>query len=230
MDVMKASIASFLGLGLLGLGALGCNGKDSPADLSTAGSNNLLPAEVQIPGALGRANPPDFGERIDRAGRPAITAALISPFSGDPDTTSRDRAAYNAAGLSNPNFKATMKTSLAILDGLDGKCGNQLLAGSGQDRYDGLTNVLLDDQLYINSDRSGSVYLGVELEFVTSQPGFTGTAIAGAGGGRQPGDDVIARSYSELAAGIVSGIDDGVPNDDAVHDPERFPFIAAPQQ
>ena len=228
---MKASLASLCALGLLGLGALGCNGKDSPNnDVSTAGSNNLLPAAAPIPGALGRANPPEFGVRIDRAGRPAITAALISPFSGAPDVTTKDRGDYNEAGLSDPRFKATMKTSLGILDGLDGNCGNQLLAGSGTDRYEALTNVLLDDQLYVNSDRSGSVYLGVELEFVTSQPGFTGTVVAGAGGGRQPGDDVIARSYSELAAGLVSGIDDGVPTDDVVHDPNTFPFIAPPQQ
>lgn len=229
--MMKASLASVCALALGALGSLGCNGKDSPNDdVSTAGRNNLLPAEVQIPGALGRANPPNYGVRIDRAGRPAITAALISTFNVDPDQTTKDRGAYNAAGLGEQSFKPIIKASLGILDGLDGVCGNQLLAGTGKDRYDALTTVLLDDQLYVNSDRSGSVYLGVELEFVTSQPGFTGTAVVGAGGGRQPGDDVIARSYSELAAGLVGGIDDGVPADDATHDPDTFPFIAAPQQ
>jgi hypothetical protein len=230
MDTMKASIASLSSLGFLAFTALACNGKDSPTDVSTAGSNSLLPAPVEITGALGRDNPPSFGERIDRAGRPAITAALIGTFTGDADATTKLRGDYNAAGLSNPQFKPAVKTSLGILDGLDGNCGNQLLAGTGTDRYEGLTNVLLDDQLYVNTDRAGSVYLGVELEFVTSQPGFTGTAITGAGGGRQPGDDVIARSYSELAAGVTGGIDDGVPADDATHDPDTFPFIAAPQQ
>jgi hypothetical protein len=229
---MKTSLAS---LCAIAISALACNGNgngnDSTNDaISTAGRNSLLPAEVQIAGARGRANPPDLGVRIDRAGRPAITAALISTFSGNPDVTTKDRGDYNAAGLGDKSFLPTIKTSLAILDGLDGKCGNQLLAGSGTDRYDALANVLLDDQLYVNSDRSGSVYLGVELEYVTSQPGFAGTAVAGAGGGRQPGDDVIARSYSELAAGLVGGIDDGVPTDDATHDPDNFPFIAAPQQ
>ncbi|HVZ31519.1 MAG TPA: hypothetical protein VG963_03790 [Polyangiaceae bacterium] len=212
----------------LGLGSLGCkDNKDDGADdeVSTAGSNSLLP-ETPIAGALGPGNPPALGPRLDRAGRPAISAALIETFSGDADKTNQAHADYNAAGLSNQTFAATMKTSLAILDALDGTCGNQLLAGPGQDRYAPLTNALLDDQLYLNSDKSGSVYLGVELEAITAK---SLSPASGAGGGRQPGDDVIERSYSELAAGQTGGIDDGIPQDDVVHDPNRFPFISPPQ-
>jgi hypothetical protein len=214
--------------GLLLPFALGaCNGDDNDDDKadtpSTAGNANLLPPA--IPGARGASSPPELGERIDRAGRPAIGAALISTFTADPDTKRRDTAAYNASGLSNPAFTETMKTSLGILDGLDGICGNQLLASQNEaDRYGALTQVLLDDQLYLNSAKPGSVYLGVEAEVVKAvMPG------QGAGGGRQPGDDVIARSYSVLAAGQLGGIDDGVDRDDTVPTVTVFPFLAPPQ-
>ncbi|HEU4582209.1 MAG TPA: hypothetical protein VFS67_28330 [Polyangiaceae bacterium] len=208
----------------LALGA--CNGDDNDDDQadipSTAGNANLLPAP--IPGARGANNPPDPGDRIDRAGRPAIGAALISTFTADPDVKRRETADYNSSGLSNVAFTATMKTSLGILDGLDGNCGNQLLAAAEGDRYGMLSQVLLDDQLYLNSARPGSVYLGVEAEAVGAvMPG------QGAGGGRQPGDDVVDRSYSVLAAGALGGVTDGVDSDDTTPDPRVFPFLAAPQ-
>jgi hypothetical protein len=201
-----------------------CNGDDNDDGdaVNTAGSANLLPAP--IPGARGANAPPVLGQRIDRAGRPAITAALVSAFEADADTKSRDVAAYNTSGLSNPAFLATIQTSLGILDGLDGNCGNQLLADPMGQRYVPLAQVLLDDQLYLNSNRRGSVYLGVEAEAVQ----LVGDG-GGAGGGREPGDDVIARSYSVLAAGAFSGIDDGVPSDDQTHNPDVFPFLAAPR-
>ena len=223
MKNLQFRLASCL---LTALGLCACNGDDNGGNgdaLSTAGSANLLPAPIT--GARGAGNPPTLGKRIDRAGRPAITAALVSAFEADPDKKRLDVAAYNAAGLSNPAFTASIKTSLGILDGLDGTCGNQLLADmTGPDRYGPLAKVLLDDQLYLNSDNHGSVYLGVEAEAVKlAKPG------GGAGGGREPGDDVIARSYSVLAAGAFSGIDDGVPNDDTTPTPDIFPFLAAPR-
>jgi hypothetical protein len=208
--------------------ALGaCNGDDNDDNKSdtpsTAGNANLLPA---IPGARGASSPPDLGDRIDRAGRPAIGAALIGTFEADADAKRKLTADYNAKGLSDNEFAATMQASLGILDGLDKNCGNQLLADPdpAKDRYAPLTKVLLDDQLYLNSAKPGSVYLGVEAEVVGAvMPG------QGAGGGRQPGDDVIARSYSVLAAGALSGIDDGVDKDDTTPTPTVFPFLAAPQ-
>jgi hypothetical protein len=223
MKNFQTRLASCL-LGALALCA--CNGDDNDnGDVAnTAGGASLLPELPAIPGALGPGKQPTLGPRIDRAGRPAITAALVSAFEADPDTKRRDVAAYNALGLSNPQFTATIKKSLGILDGLDGICGNQLLAAPMGDRYAPLAQVLLDDQLYLNSDLDGSVYLGVEAEAVKLVP-----AGGGAGGGREPGDDVIARSYSVLAAGAFSGIDDGVPKDDTTPNPDAFPFLAAPR-
>ena len=178
-------------------------------------------------GALGKANPPDIGERIDRAGRPAITAALISTFSPQGRATVRD--AYNRSGQLNPDFLETIEGSLGVLDALNNVCGDQLLANMAPEtepRYRPLATVLLDDQLYVHSDRVGapSIYLGLEAEMVLGAD-----AISGGGGGRIPGYDVIERSYSVLAAGVLRGVDDGVAGDDETHDPDEFPFLAEPQ-
>ena len=225
MKIHPAFLTSCCAFTALVLGA--CNGNDNgnagDAGIGAAGSVNLSLLPAPIPGARGAGNPPTLGGRIDRAGRPAITAALISTFEADPDKKAKVVADYNNSGLGNPAFAATMKISLGILDGLDRACGNQLLALRTGDRYGALTNVLLDDQLYVNSDRSGSVYLGVEAEAVSALPNGGGAA-----GGREPGDDVIARSYSVLVAGTLSGLDDGVPRDDTTPSPNIFPFLAAP--
>ena len=166
---------------------------------------------------------PSLGRRIDRAGRVAITAALIETFGGDADRRTDNLDGYNRSSIGNANFLPTMQISLAILDGLDGECGNQLLYDGEEDApYGGLASTLLDDRLYVNRSEAGSVYLGVEAE--AAVPGFS----MGAAGGRQPGDDTIARSYSVLAAGALSGIDDGIESDDEEHDPDNFPFLAAP--
>jgi hypothetical protein len=217
---MKHMIVLALSLSLLG--ALSCNGDDEGDDETATGA--LQPVD----GALGKGNRPLPGpeaRRIDRAGRPAVTAALISPFS--PDTRQADVDRYNTSGNADPSFLPIIEKSLGVLDGLDRRCGNQLLAGADPaQRYRALARALNDDQLYLRSDRAGasSVYLGVEAEAVDAiMPG------QGSGGGRTPGDDVIARSYSVLVAGALSGLDDGVARDDAVHDIDVFPFLAAPQ-
>jgi len=214
-------LLSLLSVAVAAVAFAGCGGKGDDKDNETT-QNNLLPADIA--NALGPSNPPTLGRRIDRAGRPAIGAALIERFNPDADAQKKANADYNAAGIGDPQFFPTIRASLAILDGLDGKCGNQLLAAKEGDRYAPLATALLDDQLYINSNNGkGSVYLGVEAEAI----GAVGPG-QGLGGGRVPGDDVIARSYSVLAAGALSGIDDGVTGDDQTHDPNNFPFIAAP--
>lgn len=215
-----------LALSLSVLGGLSCKAIDGDDDDDDDTATEAL--QPQIDGALGKANrpAPTADARIDRAGRPAITAALISPFT--PDTRQVDLDRYNTSGNANPAFLPIIEKSLGVLDGLDRLCGNQLLAGADPaQRYRALARALNDDQLYVQSDRQGvsSVYLGVEAEAVEAvAPG------QGSGGGRIPGDDVVARSYSVLVAGALSGLDDGVAQDDAVHDIDVFPFLAAPQQ
>lgn len=199
------------------------DGDEGGGDDTAAG--NLQP---EVDGALGRGGRPQppASARLDRVGRPAISAALISTF--NPDAQQADLERYNTSGNANPAFVPIVEQSLGILDGLDRACGNQLLAGADPAlrRYQPLATALVDDQLYVQSDRpgAGSAYLGVEAETL----GAVGPG-QGSGGGRVPNDDVIARSYSVLAAGALGGIDDGVPADDADHDIDDFPFLAPPQ-
>src|SRR5690606_13301200 len=115
---MKLYIAkNHLGALLLALLPLSCSSDDEPG----AATGNLV-------GALGKNNRPvpAAADRIDRAGRPAISAALVSTFA--PDAQQADLERYNTSGNANPAFVPIMASSLAILDGIDGVCGNQLLA------------------------------------------------------------------------------------------------------
>jgi hypothetical protein len=204
-----------LGAILFVLAPFACSSDDEPG----TATGNLV-------GALGKGNrpEPEGADRIDRAGRPAISAALISTF--DPPAREADLDRYNKSGNRNPVFIPIMASSLSILDGLDGECGNQLAIQSAEaNPYAQLATALDDDQIYVQSDRDGvgSVYLGVEGEAL----GVLRRG-QGSGGGRVPGDDVIERSYSVLVAGALNGYDDLVDSDDADHDIDVFPFVAAP--
>jgi len=159
-------------------------------------------------------------------GRAAISTALIETFNGDSTVKGASKDDYNAAGQSQwASFAPQMEGSLAILDALDATCGNQLLADdtNADGRYAALAGILADDQLYVNSD-SGEcgVYLGLEAEVV-------GAVGAGEGkcGGRTLEDDVIERSYSVLAAGVLAGVDDTITADDCTHS-ATFPFLCSP--
>ena len=137
-----------------------------------------------------------------------------------------EKDAYNAAGEEEwASFAPSFAGSLAILDSLDTVCGNQLLADDSNEmgRYNTLATILADDRLYVHSDRGEcGTYLGLEAEIV-------GAVEAGMGGcgGRTLEDDVIERSYSLLAAGILAGIDAGVAGDDVEH-LDGFPFVGEP--
>lgn len=172
-----------------------------------------------------RGAPPALAAQIDRAGRAAISTATIETFQTDARIVATEKDGYNAASPDAwADYIPQMMTSLAILDALDATCGNQLLADAGDERYAFLAGVLSDDRLWVNTEsRTCGVYLGVEAEAIGAVPEG-----AGGCGGRSPADDVIERSYSVLAAGILDGIDDGVAEDDgAVTD--SFPFLGAPE-
>jgi len=177
----------------------------------------------------GAGNPPALGPQIDRAGRAAISTALVETF--NPDDTAKGDAKddYNEDG--NPGgwvaaWSGPFTGSLAILDSLDGMCGNQLLAGDEavQGRYDALAGILADDRLLVNA-ASGDcgVYLGLEGELVGALDEGDGGC-----GGRTPDDDVIERSYSVLAAGVLTGVDDTIAEDARSHSATDFPFLAGP--
>jgi hypothetical protein len=170
---------------------------------------------------------PALGVQIDRMGRPAIATALMATFNADATAKGAAKDAYNE--IADPTLWAAQATpdflgSLAILDSLDTVCGNQF--GADLDpatRYNGLAGVFVDDQLYVNSDAGECPqYLGVEVEALA-------IVKDGGCGGRTPTADVIETSYSALAIGALTGIDDTITSDaDCTHSLTAFPFICAP--
>lgn len=167
--------------------------------------------------------PPSLGSQLDRAGRAGVTTALVAPFDLVPSSRGSAQDAYNFT--LNPaqwnTFDSRLAMNLAIFDSLDTVCGNQLLAGPAPvpGRYSRLASVLSDDQVYVNTN-SGTcnVYLAVEANAV----GIANNDC----GGRTPLVDTIDRTYSVLAAGVLSGVGDGVPRDEDTHSTTAFPFLA----
>ena len=172
---------------------------------------------------------PALGAQLDRAGRVAVSTGLIHTFDPDPSTKTSGKLAFNTAA---PNAWAEYKTeaakNLAIWDGLDTQCGNQLIAAAevSPQRYEQLATVLMDDQIYLDASRGTcGQYLGLEAEAVGALPKGEGAC-----GGRTPLDDVIGATYSVLAAGALSGIDTTLTGDGAAHNPAVFPFLARPPE
>jgi hypothetical protein len=206
---------------------------DGSGTVTVTDGVNLLRAAAELSANLSCPSPPTgqpaLGPQIDRMGRPAINTALIGPFR-DPGAGGARGAlqdVYNGAALSGQwaeRFAGEMASNLAIYDGLDRVCGNQLLAGdaAAAGRYGALAGLLADDQLYVNT-ASGTcqIYLGVEGNAV----GITNTDC----GGRTPLEDTIDVSYSVLAVGALSGVTDGIPKDaDGTASLTDFPFYAEP--
>jgi len=204
--------------------ALACSCGSDNNNAGTPDAPGTPDAKVSTPDAPPSAPAkPTLGAQIDRMGRPAINTALDKTFSPDP---MRDPAedAYNA-DTSKATWQATytpiFAAQLAILDSIDRNCGNQLLAGATATagRYDTLAGALADDQLYVNSASSTcGQYLAVEANATNVVPNTDC-------GGRKPEYDVIDISYSVLAAGALSGVNDGVANDSTFL--ASFPYLAA---
>jgi len=197
----------------------------------------LIAVAVFLAACGGNPEKPRIGAtQIDRMGRAAVNTALTNPFglvAGK--TTDQSKDEYNAA--SDPatwtSFVPQIKTHLAILDGIDGNCGNQLAAGSTVDanRYAALAGVLADDRLYVRTDKiSCDLYLAVEADAVKLTNGN------GDCGGRTPLEDTIKETYSLLVIGAPTGITDGLPTasngfgseQDGTPNAATFPFLAAP--
>jgi hypothetical protein len=192
------------------------------------GDNNGASTTAPPPPALGV-------NQIDRMGRAGVNTALTNPFfrasvANEETMHEMVQDEYNAA--ENPAqwegmFASEIAASLAVLDGLDRNCGNQLLAKQDAEqpapgRYDALAAVLADDQLYVNT-ASGSCaqYLAVEANAV----GIANNDC----GGRTPVEDTIDTTYSLLAVGTLTGVTDGVPRDaDGTASLTAFPFLARP--
>ena len=210
-------------LSTLALAALaGCGDDENyPADAA-----RTIDAATANPDAPGQPAKPALGAQVDRMGRPAVNTAANHTFDPDATATQAAKNAWNTAA--DPTtwgamFAAEVRANLAIYDSLDTVCGNQLVAGgAGPTRYSTLAGVLADDRLWVNTG-SGTcaTYLGVEANFL----GITNTDC----GGRAPSYDVIERTYSVLAAGTLTGIDDTITVEHNPASPVNFPFLSAPE-
>ncbi len=204
--------------------AFGCDdgGKTTPADMAMPG-----------PDMAGPPARPALGDQIDRMGRPAINTALTDPFNFDKmhDAVQDD---YNKNG--DPSTWATkyagkIAGNLAILDVLDGKCGNQALyntmaggANFSAAGYSTLAGVLAGDELLVQTGQGTcKQYLAAELSVITAMP-------VPDCGGRAPTYDVIDWSYGVLS-GAGKPVSDGVNADsDGSPNDTTFPFLGAPNQ
>jgi hypothetical protein len=221
-----------LPIGLALVTTLGCgdNGDKHPDATPThdSGIADAMPDSMPIP------PPPTLGAQIDRLGRPAISTALVHTFDLDAAAKGAAKDAYNQDGdASNwvQTYAPEFAKNLAIIDALDGTCGNQVLYSgpASATSYATLAGLLAGDELYLDTTLgSCQAYLAVEFEIVA---GVAPTQC----GGRAPSNDVIDTSYSALAAGLA-GFDPTtlaplVKDNVAAHgdvDDATFPFLGAP--
>jgi hypothetical protein len=200
-----------------------CSSTSNPSDGGGAGAGGTTGAG----GTGGASGPPALGAQIDRIGRPAINTAISDPFDSDATAHGAKQDVYNVATpATGSTFEAQFEANLAILDGLDMNCGNQFAADKTKTdatRYKALADVLVDDQLYVDtSSGTCTTYLGVEAN-------ATGIIANTDCGGRTLTEDVVDESYSLLALGATSGVTDGVAADDTVSaQTPTFPFLAPP--
>ena len=165
---------------------------------------------------------------IDRLGRAGVNTAVTDPFFTDRAAHGALQDTYNNA--SNPDqwaglFAARFAANLAIYDGVDRTCGNQLLAGPAATagRYDTLASVLADDRIWVDTDSAScNVYLAVEAD-------ATGVIPNSDCGGRTPLYDTIDVTYSVFVTGGIAGVTDGIPGDaDGTASLTQFPFLRPP--
>lgn len=169
---------------------------------------------------------PTLGAQIDRMGRPAINTAANHTFDGNPEQKdlAKDNWNKNTDQASWNQYVTEIQANLAILDGLDTICGNQLLATPNTNdpsRYATLASVLADDRLFVNTASSACAnYLAVEANAVGVPNNDCG--------GRRMSYDVIDVSYTILATGALDqSVGDDVDISEAAKS-ETFPHMVAP--
>jgi hypothetical protein len=168
------------------------------------------------------------GKPLDRMGLPFAKNTLLgdAPFSTD-DASAVRRKQFNAARpTTSVRFIADFQKTLAFQDSLDGKCGNQLLAGPEESpsRYRTLAKLFAEDRLWVNSTSSVCTqFFAVELTNLGGQKAFNQDC-----GGRSPTYDTANVWRSLLIAGTTTGITDGLHQDEHPPSATAFPFLAAP--
>ena len=167
------------------------------------------------------------GRQIDRAARPLTGNALLGTIASE-DESNRLKEQYNAATpATSSQFVGEIQKGLALYDGFDGRCGNQLLADREEissARYRALATLLADDRLWVNSVSAVCTQLfAVELASLAGR-----TELANDCGGRSPNYNAVNIYRSLLVDGTNSSVDDGLDHDEREHSAAVFPFLAAP--
>jgi hypothetical protein len=206
---MKRTIVSLVLTSLAGL-ALACGSS------SSGGGSGKAPA------------PPALGAQMDRMGRPAVQTATNHTFDSNDGTKGMAKDAWNSN--SDPTawvsaYTSEIEKNLAILDSLDGVCGNQLFADKTKtdaSRYATFASVLADDRVWVNAaGATCTTYLAVEANATN--------LLANADcGGRKPSYDAIKVTYSAVAAGALMGVTDGTAAVPAKTSGSTFPYLGAP--
>jgi hypothetical protein len=234
---MLSVSTALVALSALGFAAAGC-GDDDDNGVVVVPDATVPDATVSDTGTVdtGATQPalPTLGAQIDRMGRPAINTALNHTFDPNATTanTAKDDWNKNADVASwRTTFTAEVSRNLAVYDGLDTVCGNQVLASADAgattnlQKYGTLGAALADDRLFLNTGGTTSdQYLAVELAATGLAP-----AAATDRGGRTLPMDVIDITYSALAAGVLTGVTDGVGADATKTGGTTFPYLAAPR-
>jgi hypothetical protein len=238
MKMKKLLLLTFVATAMF---AVGCSDDDTPAQQpADTGSNTdtgMMPTDSS-PGDSGTMGdstsdtggfpaPPTLGMQIDRMGRPAINTATNHSFDANETTKGMAKDKWNQE--SDPSkwadFVPEIEKNLAIIDAIDGTCGTQLAADMTKttpDRYKALASLLADDRLWVNSaGATCGAYLGVEANAL-------GILMNSDCGGRKPEYEVMKITYSAAAAGVLSGVTDGVTITDRSK-VSTFPYMAAPK-
>lgn len=165
--------------------------------------------------------------RFDRLGRPLSKNALVG-LADSNETGYRLKDEWNRlTPADSSRFVAEMEKSLAFYDGLDGICGNQILADGKIEsarRFRRLAILLTDDRLWVNAaSHVCTQFLAVELASLAGRDDPRGDR-----GGRTPTYDAANIWRSLLVQGTTVGIDDGVHHDEHVPSSTQFPFLAPP--
>lgn len=232
---MKKTLA--IVLPFLAFAAIGC-GDDTQSNPMPDGPP---PDSSQNPDGLPAA--PTLGAQIDRMGRPGINTALSDPLwnNSTPNIATTLAAHEHVQDLynqeANPaNWAAIMLTStdttvrafaryLAIYDGLDRMCGNQLgymTTATDFHAYVPLATVIADDQLYVDTTHGTcTLFLGVEANGL----GMANTDC----GGRAPSYNVIDVIYNVIAGTAQGTVSNGITaNSGSAATDMAFPWLGAP--
>jgi hypothetical protein len=164
--------------------------------------------------------------QLNRVGRPLTKNALLGLNAAD-EVGDRLKEQWNAATPSrSAQFIPEIQKGLALYDGFDGVCGNQLLAKNdvASTRYHALAVLLTDDRLWVNSaSASCTQFFAVELARLAEQHALLNDC-----GGRTPNYNASNVWRSLLVKGTTSGVDDGLDHDEHEPSATAFPFLAAP--